>query len=307
MSAFPPIADGTAASVAVVLISKGRPEILDETIDSVLEQSLRPSQVIVVVPGRQDLPLRDRGDAVRHLVGPLGICVQRNAAIDVIPAETDLVAFFDDDFELRSDYLATGVAFLAANPEVVGFSGQLLANGSVSRAEAKQLVANFHQRPASDFTFQPTGKDYILHGCNMVIRRVALSRERFDENLPLYAYGEDYEMTMRLERHGRVGKFSGCVGVHLETPGGRVREVQRGYSLIANNWYFVRKGSIHLSLVMAWVRFWLICVGRTFLICTWNLAKRDRSKDWAGRIRGLWIALTDIARGRCDPRRIVEL
>jgi len=296
-----------STSVAVVLISKGRPEILDDTIDSVLAQKLAPSQVLVVVPGEQDLPRRDRGGAVQNIVGPLGICVQRNAAIDAIPIETDLVAFFDDDFELRPDYLEIAVAYLTEHADVVAFSGLLLANGSVSREEAQRLVAEFRPEPASAFTFQSSGKDYILHGCNMVIRRAALARERFDENLPLYAYGEDYEMTMRLERHGRVGKFSGCIGVHLESPGGRVREVQRGYSLIANNWYFVRKGSIHLSPFMAWVRFWLVCVGKTFLICGWNFIRREPSKDWAGRIKGLWIALTDIPRGRCDPRRIVQL
>jgi glycosyltransferase involved in cell wall biosynthesis len=306
-------------SVAVVLISKGRSDILDDTIDSVLAQKLPPAQVLVVVPGEQDLPRRERGGTVRHIVGPLGICVQRNAAIDAIPAETDLVAFFDDDFELRPDYLEIGAAFLAANPDVVAFSGLLLANGGVTREEARQLVgpgpadgSKGDGNPADDgsmggFTFQPKGKDYILHGCNMVIRRSILAHERFDEYLPLYAYGEDYELTMRLERHGRVGKFSGCIGVHLESPGGRVREVQRGYSFIANNWYFMRKGSIHLSPFMARVRFWLVCVGKTFAICAWNVIRREPSKDWAGRIRGLWLALTDIPRGRCDPRRILEL
>jgi GT2 family glycosyltransferase len=294
-------------SIAVVLVSKGRPGILDDTIDSVMEQTLRPSQIIVVVPGNEDLPRKDRGGAVREIVGPLGICVQRNAAIDAVPAETDLVAFFDDDFELRPDYLKVAFRFLEAHPDIVAFSGRLLANGEVSRARAKELVAHSAPDPGTDDTFQAKGRDYILHGCNMIIRRGVLSRERFDENLPLYAYGEDYEMTMRLERHGRVGKYGGCVGVHLETSGGRVREVQRGYSLIANNWYFVRKGSVHLSPFMSWVRFWLVCVGKTFVICVGNWLRRDRTKDWRERTRGLAIALADIVRGRCHPRRIVEL
>jgi glycosyltransferase involved in cell wall biosynthesis len=108
-------------SVAVVLISKGRPDILDDTVDSVLAQKLKPSQVLVVVPGEQDLPRRDRGGAVQNLVGPLGICVQRNAAIDAIPSDTEVVAFFDDDFELRPDYLEVAVAYLAEHADVVAF------------------------------------------------------------------------------------------------------------------------------------------------------------------------------------------
>jgi glycosyltransferase involved in cell wall biosynthesis len=294
-------------SIAVAIISKGRPHILDDTLDSVRAQNHQPSQIIVVVPDEQDLPRRDHGNAVRYIVGPLGTCVQRNTAIDAIPVDTGLVAFLDDDFELSPAYLEIAAAFLAANLDVVAFSGLLLTNGNVTREKARQLVADFHPDPAAGYTFQPKGKDYILHGCNMVVRRAVLAHERFDEYLPLYAYGEDYELTMRLERHGRVGKFSGCIGVHLESPGGRVREVQRGYSFIANNWYFMRKGSIHLSPFMARVRFWLVCVGKTFAICAWNVIRREPSKDWAGRIRGLWLALTDIPRGRCDPRRILEL
>ena len=295
------------ASVAVVLISKGRPEVLDDTIDSVVEQTLRPAQILVVVPGEKDLPHKDRGAAVQKIVGPLGICVQRNAAIDAIPADTDVVAFFDDDFELRPDYLDIAVRYLAAHPEIVAFSGQLLANGEVSRERAKELVRQSKPQPESEYTFQPKGRDYILHGCNMIIRRSALSLERFDENLPLYAYGEDYEMSMRLERHGQIGKFSGCLGVHLETAGGRVREVQRGYSFIANNWYFVQRGSVHLSPFMARVRFWVICVAKPIVTGLLNQVRGDKSKDWPERVRGYFIALGDLPRGRCHPKRILEL
>ena len=51
---------------------------------------------------------------------------------------------------------------------------------------------------------------------------------------------------LRLEHYGLIGRFAGCIGVHLETPGGRVRELLRGYSFVANNWYFLKKGVVHL-------------------------------------------------------------
>lgn len=155
--------------------------------------------------------------------------------------------------------------------------------------------------------FIDRGRHFILYGCNMVIRRDALAREEFDENLPLYAYGEDYEITMRLLRHGRIGRFHGCVGVHLLTPGGRVREVQRGYSEIANNWYFLRKGTVHLPAPWAGIRFWSICAGKTVLASGWNVLKQNRSTDWPGRLRGNLLAVRDIFSGRCHPRRILDL
>ena len=141
----------------------------------------------------------------------------------------------------------------------------------------------------------------------MIIRRAVLNYETFDENLPFYSYGEDYDLSIRLERYGLIGKFDGCIGVHLATPGGRVRELLRGYSFVANNWYFLKKGVIHLPLLLAWLRFLLICVGKSILVSLWNLVKGDRSLDWSGRLKGHLLAVKDIFVGRCHPERIKEL
>jgi GT2 family glycosyltransferase len=155
--------------------------------------------------------------------------------------------------------------------------------------------------------FYSQGKHHILYGCNMIIRRDVLNYEKFDENLPFYSYGEDYDLSIRLEQYGRIGRFAGCVGVHLETPGGRVREVLRGYSFVANNWYFLKKGVMHLPRLKAWVRFWVICFGKSTLTSVWNLLKGDRSLDWRGRLKGQLLALKDILLGCCHPGRIKEM
>jgi hypothetical protein len=39
----------------------------------------------------------------------------------------------------------------------------------------------------------------------------------------------------------------------------------------------------------------------------WNLAKRDRSLDWSGRLTGHLLALKDIFLRRCHPGRIKEM
>jgi len=155
--------------------------------------------------------------------------------------------------------------------------------------------------------FYSRGSHHILYGCNMVIRRHLLIYEKFDENLPFYSYGEDYDFSIRLEHYGLIGRFAGCVGVHLATPGGRVRELLRGYSFVANNWYFMKKGVIHLPPLMAWIRFWLVCVGKSLWQSLSKLLKGDRSLDWGGRIKGHLLALKDISLGRCHPQRIKEI
>ena len=294
-------------SISVVIASKGRPDFVRETVECLGRQTLRPKEIIIVVPSSEDLPENQWGDEVQFIIGTLGLTSQRNRGIRAISNTVPYVAFFDDDFELKEDYLEQAVAFMNANLSIVGISGRLLAGGGISRPQARTLIAGYRPGETHSGMFFSRGTHHILFGCNMVIRRRILNYEKFDENLPLYSYGEDYDISIRLERYGLVGRFAGCVGVHLETPGGRVREVLRGYSFVANNWYFIKKRVIHLSLLGAWTRFWVICVGKNLWQSLWKLFRGDRSLDWSGRLKGYLLALRDIFLGRCHPRRIQEM
>ena len=303
-----PSAPAGRPTVSIAIASRGRPEILDDTLASIHQQTLLPEKIVLVVPTPQDLPKKIWSDRVETIVGPNGLCVQRNAGIKAIPPSTTYLAFFDDDFELRPDYLQEAVTFLEANPAIIGISGRELGwNTTMSREQAKQMIANYHPKNQFKSAFICKGKHFILYGCNMVVRRSVFEYELFDENLPLYSYAEDYEITMRLVHYGRIGRFEGCVGVHLVTPSGRVREIKRGYSQIANNWYFLKKGTVHLREPWATIRFWVICVGKTMLISLFNVLKRNPSGDWPGRLKGQVIGVFDIFRGRSSPQRVLDL
>ena len=295
------------ASISIVIASKGRPELVYQTVESLQRQTLKPQQIIIVVPTAEDLPRNEWGYSVQYIVGPHGSALQRNKGIQSIPDSVAYVGCFDDDFELKGDYLQQAVAFLNANTAIIAISGQLLANGGVTREEAEELIAHCKPDGSPRGRFFSKGKHHILHGCNMVIRRPVLNYELFDENLPFYSYGEDYDLSIRLERYGLVGRFDGCIGVHLQTPGGRVREELRGYSFVANNWYFLTKGVTHLPFFIAWTRFWSMSVGMSIAISVWNILGRDQRLDWGARLRGHLLALKDICLGRCHPARIKEL
>ena len=297
----------TPATISVAIVSKGRPQILAETVESITRQTLKPQQIVIVVPSADDLPPNTWGQEIQILFGPMGLTLQRNRAIAAVPLTVDYIAFFDDDFELSRDYLECAIQFMEADDGVAGFSGRLLAKRGVDREQARKLIADFKPEEHFRGRFVSEGKDHILHGCNMVIRRALLEHEKFDEELPLYSYAEDYDLSMRLKRYGLIGKFAGCIGVHLESPSGRVHEKQRGYSLVANNFYFLKKGTVHLPLPLAWVRFWTICVAKHLWICLWKRLNRDESKDWAGQSKGMVLAVGDIFLGRCRPGRVKEI
>jgi glycosyltransferase involved in cell wall biosynthesis len=305
---IPTTQDWVRHAISIVIISSGRPEVLDETLQSMFRQSQEPQQVVVVVPTVADVPRKEWGKSVQLIVGPHGGCVQRNKALEVIPLSVDYVGFFDDDIELRVDFLEQATLFMRRNPTTIAFSGHLLADGNgITRKEARRLLTDHTHAENLNGLFRCKGKFHSLHGCNMIIRRSILDYEKFDENLPLYSFAEDYDLSMRLERYGNIGKFGRCIGVHLASPGGRVPEIQRGYSFVANPWYFLKKGTVHLPPFLAWIRFWLAVFGRTFLFTLWKVLTMDRSLDWVGRLKGILLAFWDIVLGRSHPRRVLEL
>jgi len=293
--------------VSVAIVSKGRPDVLDDTLESVFRQTVRPHQVIVVVTAPEDLPRKPWGDAVQILFAPAGTSVQRNKALEVIPLSVDFVAYFDDDVELRPDYLEQALLFFERNPNSVALSGRLIGDGQITREEGRRRLEAYAHKNEVRGLYHSAGDLHSLHGCNMVIRRAFLDYEKFDENLALYGFAEDYDLSMRLERYGRVGKFARCVAVHLAWPHGRVNEVQRGYCLIANQWYCIKKGTVHVPPFQAQIWYWNVVVRRMIFATIRQILRRNRACDWKGRLKGALLALTDIARGRCDPRRVLEL
>src|SRR6202035_1569188 len=90
-------------SISVVIASKGRPDFVKETIEGLQRQTLKPKEIIIVVPSIEDLPTRQCGHDVQFIIGPLGLPSQRNKGIKSIPTTVPYVGFFDDDFELKAD------------------------------------------------------------------------------------------------------------------------------------------------------------------------------------------------------------
>src|SRR5580692_9384029 len=165
------VLDTVRTSISVVIASKGRPDFVRETIESLQRQTLKPKEIIIVVPSIEDLPTKQWGDDVQYIVGPLGLTSQRNKGIKSIPTTVPYVGFFDDDFELKADYLEQAVAFMNANVSIIGISGRILAGGGISRREAKKLIAAYQPVEHPRGTFFGRGRHHILFGCNMIIRR----------------------------------------------------------------------------------------------------------------------------------------
>jgi GT2 family glycosyltransferase len=295
-------------SLAVIIASRGRPTVLSDTVASLHRQSYAIDQLIIVVARESDA---ERLQLLKHdailVVGPDGLTKQRNAGIRQLASHIDWVMFVDDDVELHCDYLLEACEFLHRNPSVAALSGFLLADGNLSREQAHNLILNYQESsPLGMRSFRNHGPLHMLYGCNMVIRRPLLDYECFDENLPRYGYAEDYDLSVRLMNYGHVGRFSRCIAVHLQHSDGRIPGKLMGYSMIANNWYFLRKGVTHLPFPMNYIRFVLVIVLKRILLNSMGWIFRNNDRDARGQLLGNLIAVRDIMMGKSSPSRILD-
>jgi len=293
--------------LAIVIATKARPKILAETLDSIQRQTRPATRIYVSVTSPEDAPPGDlASQGVTVLTGSIGGSAQRNTAIRQAPADIKYFAFFDDDMEIHPSYLRNAVAFLEQNPDVVAISGNMLADGNISREAARELVKqdNTWGGPA---TLRDRGPHHILYACNAVIRAEPLRQTLFDENLPLYSYGEDYVLSLQLKAYGRVGRLSNAVGVHLQTQASRVSGKRYGYAMVANNWYFIKKGVCHLAAPWSYVRFVLVVVLKRLFINLRDAVSGKLQRDPWGQIQGNLLAVFDVISGHSSPQRILEL
>jgi GT2 family glycosyltransferase len=291
---------------AIIIATKDRPEILAETLRSVKQQTRPATHVYLSVSSPEDVPSDGSAERVIVLVGLPGGSVQRNTAIHQVPLDIDYIAFFDDDMEIHPSYLENAIDFLEKNPETVGVSGILLADGNISRDAARGLLKQ-DASWSKQATLRDRGPHHVLYSCNAVVRTGPLRETLFDENLPLYSYGEDYDLSLRLRKYGRVGRLSNAVAVHLQTLAARVSGVRYGYAMIANNWYFLQKGVCHLSAPWSYVRFVLVIVLKRLWINFRSALSGQLQRDPWGQLKGNLIALMDIVCGRSSPKRILDL
>jgi glycosyltransferase involved in cell wall biosynthesis len=286
--------------IHAVIATTGRPDIVKQVVTRIGQQTRPPDGVLVVGASPEDIAGLDGvADTLETLISRRGLCRQRNTALDYLRDRTDVIAFFDDDFVPEDDYLARLEALLSGQPEIVGATGILVADGAqgqpISFDDAVGMLDVSGYRPT------PGQSDCrSLYGCNMAIRLSAAEGLRFDEKLPLYGWQEDVDFTHQLSWRGRLIKTSELTGVHMGARSGKTSGKRLGYSQIANIIYLWRKGSM-----CPWLgeRLLFQNIVSNVLRSLWPEPDIDRR----GRLIGNLLAIRDLMKGTIDPERIEAL
>jgi glycosyltransferase involved in cell wall biosynthesis/GT2 family glycosyltransferase len=293
--------DRPLPSIAVVVATLGRPDIVTATLNHLLEtQTLKPAAVIVSCAVREDAGNAANLKAVTVVTGPPGLAAQRNAALAALPTGIDVVVFFDDDFVADADWLAAAARTFRDDPQVVAFTGRVLADGikgpGLSFNEAVRIV-EAPDRSTDWSRIEP----FSPYGCNMAFLLSAIGDLRFDERLVLYGWLEDRDFAAALARRGgRLIKCASACGVHMGVKSGRVAGDRLGYSQVINPIYMLRKGTMTVGQV----------AGQLFRNIASNVVGAVRPEpfiDRRGRLRGNLRGFADVLRGRLDPERAAAI
>jgi GT2 family glycosyltransferase len=202
--------------IAVGIATKGRPDILRDTLADLTCQTREPNQIVVAYAAPEDIEdAFSRFPGVLFLQAPLGLTTQRNCILDAT-IQDDIILFLDDDFYLEATYIEMLEKVFMCNPLVIGATGTVLADGingpGMIFSDAKAVLDKVSPY-AKPVDLLPVFNGY---GCNMAFRLAPIRNNglRFDERLPLYGWFEDVEFSRQVAKHGEIVRVSSAFVVH---------------------------------------------------------------------------------------------
>lgn len=186
--------------ISVVIPTRDRQKLLQRALDSVVQQTLAPKEIIVVDDGSNDgtreMVRTEFPDIIYQYQSPSGISKARNNGMKLCGG--DWIAFLDSDDEWRSDKLERQVAWLSENPAFrVCHCDEIWIRNGV-RVNPKKR----HQKRGG-WIFPYCLPLCVVSPSAIVVHASAFEDiGKFDEALPVC---EDYDMWLRMALHYQFG------------------------------------------------------------------------------------------------------
>lgn len=216
-----PVSVWESGLASVVIPAYNAERTICATVKSVLGQTYRPIEVIVVDDGSQD----HTSDAVARFTGSVqllrgpnsGAAAARNRGID--NAHGEFVAFLDADDLWESDKLARQIAFLNGHPEIGAVqSGARFVDDEMRTLEVQRCVVG-GDALADALRF----RNLPAFPSALVIRHTCLKDlGGFDTSLVIL---EDWDMAIRAARHCRLASLAEPLVLYRVHGGNRSRNI----------------------------------------------------------------------------------
>ena len=212
---------------SVVIATRDRPHLLDDTVRSILEGDHLPAELVIIDQSREITrsyeQSRVRGCSIRHIrTASPGLSTARN--LGARAARSAVVVFSDDDMLLAPTWLRRLVETLAELGPMTVVTGRVTA-GAPERAGGFTPAVVTGEKP---MIYEGRLPIDVLAGGNMALYRSAYEDVGgFDERLGAgsrYPAAEDNDFGFRLlERGFRIAYVPDAVAIHRSWRGRRDR------------------------------------------------------------------------------------
>jgi GT2 family glycosyltransferase len=309
-------------SISAIIPTVGRPEMLRRCFDSLVKQSVRVSEVLVVHCGddvetrelTEDACWREAGIEVRYFHHPERNCAQqRNFAI--ARAKFDNLLLVDDDIEVDPQWIEEVFKPIWADPTVGATMGRLvnqplerptffwrlyrlLLHGRVKGFEPGKLIGAALPNGFPTTAEAPINCEWIGGGISALRREAFESTGGFASFFTGSSPGEDLDLGYRLSRRWQVLYVPTAKCIHHQAPSGRESLDQHQYLSMR-----ARFGILTISMgksryaALGHVGLWALVQFLSELASLRHgLVRPDLLRAWVGRVRGFFscVWVTDL-------------
>ncbi len=308
--------DISVLRASVIIPTFNRPVELKNCIQSILEQTVRPFELIIIDDGNlQDLPLKkeckDAGIQYRYLKkNKPGLTASRNAGVKL--AQGDIIFFLDDDVVLFPDYIQE-MLNTYDEKRIIGGVGGLIANQKPSKfihpvrrlLDVALLISSFSEGKVlpSGFciNFGETGLpikrvkevDFLSGGVSSY-RKEIFEEFSFDTEKYLgYGLGEDMDFSYQVSKKYKLMLNPKVRLFHLKSSKMRLDKKEEGRQFIINRYLFFTR---HVKKSWwSWLFFFYAIFGYVLIrIISFIILPKTKK---IGRIKGYFSAFGDILKG----------
>src|SRR5437867_8012813 len=226
--------DHSKPLVSVVIPVYNGEQYLADAIKSVLDQTYRDFEVIVVDDGSTDgsaAVVKRYGETIRYIhQSNGGVCKSRNTGIAV--AQGDYLAFLDQDDLWLPGKLAVQVAYLDSHPEVGAVYCQCEVKG-----KGWLRSSLYYAEPVKDDVLGIMSGTCLLMTASMIRKEVLRKIGGFDEAL-IGAGAEDIDLTLRLSQVAQIAYLPQILAIYRVHATNNSMNSER---LLHNQGHYLRK------------------------------------------------------------------
>jgi glycosyltransferase involved in cell wall biosynthesis len=277
---------GERELVSVVIPCYNQAHFLGEAIESVLGQTYKRHEIVVIDDGSTD----DTAEVAGRYAGVRlirqengGLSRARNAGIE--HSEGEYLVFLDADDRLLPEALRTGVEYLGSHEECVFVFGhyRFIAQNGSPLAECRPPIH-------SDYYASLLQRNFIGMHATVAYRRALFeSIGGFDGVLDAC---EDYDLYLRTARtfpiynHARlVAEYRRYDGAMSSDPG---RMLKTAIEVLRSQWKYARKSELYREAYKTGMRTWRSAYG---IPLANEVREQARGGNWKRALSGAWALL----------------